>query len=333
LLYVLDTLPGIRRRHGSDGFTYTAPNGTTVEDEETIGRIKSLAIPPAWSDVWICPIPHGHLQATGRDGKRRKQYRYHSQWRRIRDTVKFDRMVAFGEALPRVRKQVEKDLALRGMPREKVLATVVRLLEYTRIRIGNAEYRRENESFGLTTLQDEQVDVAGARVRFQFRGKAGKHYSVELSDRRLARIVKRCQEIPGHELFQYVDEQGNHHSIESGDVNCYLKEISGGDFTAKDFRTWAATVLAVEAFWEIGPCQEGWECKQQVVRAVEQVAEKMGNTPAVCRKHYIHPAVIHAYLEGTLPQPTAASEDETSDSPTRYISALEQVGLDLLRSL
>src|SRR5215213_10556741 len=247
LRYVSDEQPGIRRRKAGKGFTYLKPGGSKVDDEATLKRIKTLAIPPAYTDVWICPHANGHIQATGRDARGRKQYRYHPKWREKRDETKFGRVLAFSEALPRIRAQVERDLSKPGLPREKVLATVVRLLDCTGIRIGNDEYARSNRSFGLTTLQDRHVEVSGSNIKFEFRGKSGKNHSVSLSDRRLAKIVQRCQDIPGEDLFQYVDEEGVRQTISSGDVNDYLREISGADFTAKDFRTWSGTVLAAQA--------------------------------------------------------------------------------------
>ncbi len=332
LRYVLDTLPGIRRRRTGKSFSYLSIDGWPIHDPETLSRIKALAIPPAWTDVWICPDPQGHIQATGRDAKGRKQYRYHPRWREVRDAVKYDRMVAFGEALPRIREQTDRDLALPGIPREKVLAAVVQLLENTRIRVGNEEYRRENQSFGLTTLTDNQVEIVGSTLRFRFRGKGGKQHSLQVTNRRLARVVKRLQEIPGYELFQYVNEHGERHTIESGDVNAYLREISGGDFTAKDFRTWAGTVLAARALRNAEPCNSERQCKHLVAQAVEQVAAQLGNTPAVCRKCYVHPAVIEAYIGGKLyPLDRAENADCIDDSPCA-LSAEEGAVLDLLRS-
>jgi DNA topoisomerase-1 len=300
LHYVTDAAPGIHRRRAGKGWTYTAPDGSRVRDAATLGRIKSLAIPPAWTDVWICPDRRGHLQATGRDARRRKQYRYHPDWRAVRDAVKYDRMVAFAEALPRIRARVDADLARPGLPRERVLATVVRLLEDTLIRVGNDEYRRQNRSFGLTTLRDRHVDVHGTTIRFHFRGKHGIVHDVKVTDRRLARIVRRCRDIPGQELFQFVDDGGGRHSIGSADVNAYLHEISGEDFTAKDFRTWAGTVLAARFFRTADPASSKTETQRQVVRTIERVAEQLGNTVAVCRKCYVHPAVVEAYLAGSL---------------------------------
>jgi DNA topoisomerase I len=297
---VSDASPGIRRRRAGRGFGYVGPDGRAVRDKATLARIRSLAIPPAYTDVWICPMATGHLQATGRDARGRKQYRYHPKWREVRDETKFGRMLAFSEALPRLRARAERDLSLPGLPRAKVLATVVRLLECTGIRVGNDEYARTNRSFGLTTLQDHHVEVSGARLRFEFRGKSGKTHRVALSDRRLARIVARCQALPGADLFQYVDAEGARVSIGSGDVNDYLREITGEDFTAKDFRTWAGTLQAVAVLEALGPAPTEREAKSAVLRAIDQVAERLNNTRAVCRKYYVHPAVIETYQAGTL---------------------------------
>jgi DNA topoisomerase I len=300
LRYVSDSQPGIRRRRAGKGFRYTSPDGQPIRDAATLRRIKALAIPPAWKEVWICPNPNGHIQATGRDARGRKQYRYETRWRATRDETKYSRMIAFAEALPRIRAQVQQDLAQPGMPRTKVLATVVRLLETTLIRVGNAEYARANKSFGLTTMRDKHVHVNGSTLHFQFRGKSGVKHSLDLHDRRLAQIVKRCRDIPGHELFQYLDQGGTHQTIDSGDVNEYLRAISGDDFTAKDFRTWAGTVLAALALREFEAFDSQAQAKKNVVRAIEAVAERLGNTTAVCRKCYIHPVVVDAYLDGTL---------------------------------
>ena len=300
LRYVSDERPGIRRQRAGRGFTYLGVDGRSIRDPAVLHRLKSLGIPPAWTEVWICPLPHGHLQATGRDAKGRKQYRYHPRWRVVRDETKYGRMVAFGEALPLIRKQVEHDLALAGLPRAKVLATVLRLLETTLIRVGNEEYARLNRSFGLTTLRDRHVDIAGPTLRFHFRGKSGQEHTVETSDRRLARIVKRCQEIPGQELFQYCDDEGQRRTIDSTDVNEYLRQITGQDFTSKDFRTWNGTVLAIQALQACGTGESAAQAKKAVVEAIKTVAAQLGNTPAICRKCYVHPAVIEAYLEGSL---------------------------------
>ncbi len=325
LRYVSDLSPGIRRTRAGKGFRYTGTDGRSIRDAETLGRIKRLTVPPAWTDVWICPDPRGHLQATGRDARGRKQYRYHPRWREVRDVVKYDRMIAFAEALPRIRERTDRDLERHGMPMEKVLATVVRLLEETRIRIGNDEYRKENGSYGLTTLLDRHVNVIGSEVRFSFRGKSGKHHVVELHDRRMARIIKRFLEIPGQELFRYVDENGEARAIDSAHVNDYLRAISGEDFTAKDFRTWAGTILAARFLRETAEVTNSRGLKKNVVRAIARVASELGNTPAVAKKGYIHPAVIAAYLSGGL---TPISEKDDLD-PYR-LSAEERSLLALL---
>ncbi|UGQ48669.1 DNA topoisomerase IB [Massilia endophytica] len=298
LRYVSDAKPGIARARNGDGFRYTDADGAPVRDEETLARIKSLAIPPAWTDVWICAQPNGHLQATGRDARGRKQYRYHPRWREVRDEVKYERMIAFGKALPQIRRKVDEDLRLPGLPREKVLATIVYLLQVTMMRVGNEEYARENKSFGLTTLRNRHVKVDGSDVEFRFRGKSGVYHSVKVHDRRLARIIQRSREIPGQELFQYIDDEGGQHSVDSSDVNDYLRTISGEDYTAKDFRTWAGTVLAAMALQEFEKFDSEAQAKKNVVRAIEAVAKKLGNTPSVCRKCYVHPAVLDAYLDG-----------------------------------
>ena len=292
LRYVTDATPGIARQRMGTGFRYRKPNGSALRDKAVVARIKALAIPPAWERVWICLRNDGHLQATGRDARGRKQYRYHLRWREVRDENKYGRMLAFAKALPRIRRRVRQDLARAGLPREKVLATVVCLLEATRMRVGNAEYARQNDSFGLTTLRTRQVRVRGATMQFRFRGKSGVWHDFALSDRRLAAIVRRMRDLPGYELFQYVDEQGQTRAVDSADVNAYLKNIAGEEFTSKDFRTWAGTVLAAEALHELGP--------DELSRAIERVAQQLGNTKAVCRKCYIHPAVIEAYQHGTL---------------------------------
>ncbi|HEV3165727.1 MAG TPA: hypothetical protein VGZ22_16990, partial [Isosphaeraceae bacterium] len=274
--------------------------GHLIRDRETLGRIKALAIPPAWRDVWICPSAMGHLQATGRDDKGRKQYRYHPRWRAARDDTKYGRMIAFGQALPRIRKAVARDLKLRGLPRRKVLATVVKLLETSLIRVGNDEYARTNGSYGLTTMHDRHIAIYGTTIRFAFRGKSGIRREVDLTDRRLATIVKACQDLPGQDLFQYLDEDGQAHDVNSADVNDYLREVTGHDFTAKDFRTWAGTVLAAMALQEFALFDSQAQAKRYIVRAIERVAERLGNTPTVCRKCYVHPEVLNAYLDGSL---------------------------------
>jgi DNA topoisomerase-1 len=298
LRYVNDNRPGIRRERDGEAFRYLDPDGDTVGDEATLKRIKSLAIPPAWTDVWICQYANGHLQATGRDARGRKQYRYHPRWRDVRDEVKYERMIKFGQALPAIRREVDRALKLPGLPREKVLATIVYLLEVTMMRIGNDEYVRENRSYGLTTLRNRHVKIDGSDVEFRFRGKSGVFHKVHVHDRRLARIIQHSRDLPGQELFQYVDDDGETHTIGSADVNEYLRTISGEDYTAKDFRTWAGTVLAALALQEFEKFDSEAQAKKNIVRAIESVAEKLGNTPSICRKCYVHPAVLDAYLDG-----------------------------------
>ena len=300
LRYVSDDRPGIRRNRRGKSFRYVQPDGQAVRDRDTLRRIRSLAIPPAWSDVWICPLANGHLQATGHDARGRKQYHYHPRWRAVRDETKYDRLIAFGLALPCIRARVEQDLAQPGLPRGKVLATVVRLLEITLIRVGNEEYARTNGSFGLTTLRNRHVSVEGESVRFSFRGKSGVRHSIRVDDRRLARIVRRCQDLPGQELFQYLDDDGTPRDLDSADVNAYLREIAGQEFTAKDFRTWAGTVLAARALQEFESFDSQAQAKRNIVAAIESVSKRLGNTTAVCRKCYVHPAVLNAYLDGSL---------------------------------
>jgi DNA topoisomerase-1 len=300
LVYVSDEEPGIRRRRSGKGFSFRNPDGSAVKDKDTLARIKSLAIPPAYTDVWICADPKGHIQATGRDDRGRKQYRYHPRWREVRDSTKYERMLDFGKALPTIRERISADMGKRGLPREKVLATVVHLLENTLIRIGNATYSKENKSFGLTTLQDRHVEVDGGKMRFQFKGKSGKTWNLQVKDRRIARIVKSCQDVPGQHLFQYLDDEGQRHGVTSQDVNDYLREISGQDFSAKDFRTWAGTVLAAIALTELESFDTKAAAKRNLRDAIERVSSRLGNTPAICRKCYIHPQVLDCYLEGDL---------------------------------
>ncbi|MDR6288754.1 DNA topoisomerase-1 [Inquilinus ginsengisoli] len=299
LRYVSDADPGIRRRRAGKGFAYRLPDGTVLRDPKVLKRIASLAIPPAYTDVWICPDPRGHIQATGRDQRGRKQYRYHPRWKEARAETKYGRMVAFGRALPRIRKRVDADLAERGLTRAKVLAAIVRLLEATLIRIGNDEYARTNKSFGLTTLRKRHVDVEGGAIRFEFKAKSGVLHRSAFHDRRIARIVRSCQDLPGHRLFQYVDDAGERQAVGSDEVNQYLREIAGEDFTAKDFRTWAGTLLAAQLL-SADPDPEAAPTKAAVVRCIEQVAVQLGNTPAVCRACYVHPGVVGAYLDGRL---------------------------------
>jgi DNA topoisomerase-1 len=298
LRYVSDQRAGITRRKSGDGFVYFDPRGRRIRDQATLARIRSLVIPPAWEDVWICPRADGHLQATGRDVRGRKQYRYHPRWQARRDAEKFDRVLAFAHALPAIRQRVTADLRQPPLSRDRVLATVVRLLEATLIRVGNDEYARTNGSFGLTTLEDRHVDVNGSHITFRFRAKSGVYQRIELQDAQLARSVKRCRDVPGQRLFQYLDAEGRRQSVESGDVNEYLRRITGQDFTAKDFRTWAATVLAACALKAAVECATASARKKALVAAIDSVADKLGNTRAVCRKAYIHPAIMNSYLEG-----------------------------------
>ncbi|HEU5040063.1 MAG TPA: DNA topoisomerase IB [Gemmatimonadales bacterium] len=329
LRYVSDARPGIRRKRAGKGFSYVGPDGRTIRDPATLTRIRALAIPPAYTEVWICPDPNGHIQATGRDARSRKQYRYHPRWREVRDETKFGRMLAFSEALPGIRRQVEDDLRRPGLPREKVLAAVVRLLECTGIRVGNDEYARNNDSFGLTTLRDDHVEVTGSTMRFEFNGKSGKAHSVALSDRRLARIVSHCQSLPGEELFQYLDETGAQQTIGSGDVNEYLRDVTGQEFTAKDFRTWNGTILAVAALKELGPAATEREARSAIVKAVDRVAEQLNNTRAVCRKYYVHPTVFETYAAGTMLE--ALANGDTSPATEHALSADEEAIVRLLK--
>ena len=300
LRYVCDDRPGIRREMGPLGFKYIGVDGKVIRNVAEVKRLRALAVPPAWTDVWICSDPRGHLQATGRDARGRKQYRYHPHWRSCRDETKYDRLQAFAAALPTIRARTSADLARPGLPREKVLATVVQLLEKSLIRVGNVEYAKQNKSFGLTTLRDKHVMVKGSTLRFEFRGKSGIRHSVDVDDRRLARIVKQCRDLPGQDLFQYVDEDGARCDVTSGDVNAYLKEITGEEFTAKDFRTWSGTVLALTALRELERAESETKAKKNVVKAIEAVAGVLGNTRAVCRKSYIHPAVVDSYMDGSM---------------------------------
>jgi DNA topoisomerase-1 len=300
LRYVHDTQPGISRVKAPGGFAYRHPDGTPVTDAETLERIRRMVLPPAYEDVWICPLANGHLQATGRDARGRKQYRYHERWRSVRDAAKYDRMLEFGAALPIIRRQVEADLKRHGLPREKIVAAVVHLLEKTCIRVGNDEYAHSNDSYGLTTMLEQHVDVTGATVRFHFRGKSGKTHDVALRDPRMARLIHQCQELPGHELFQYVDHAGTPHHIHSGDVNDYLRAATGQDFTAKDFRTWAGTVFCALCLAEGEAATSPTHGKRLVAEAIKRVSRQLGNTPAICRKCYVHPAVIAAFEEGAM---------------------------------
>jgi DNA topoisomerase-1 len=300
LHYVAAEGRGIRREMGPLGFRYIGPDGKVIRKAATLKRIHALVVPPAWTDVWICPSPRGHLQATGRDARGRKQYRYHRRWRQSRDETKFFRIQAFAAALPAIRARTAADLAKPGLGREQVLASVVRLLERTLIRVGNDEYARANRSFGLTTLRDTHVDIKGSNIRFQFRGKSGKRHEVGLEDRRLARIVRQCRDLPGQELFQYLDAAGRCRDVTSTDVNAYLKEITGENFTAKDFRTWSATVLACTSLHGFDPPSSRTQAKRNIVTAIDAVAGVLGNTRSVCRTSYIHPAIPAAYESGLM---------------------------------
>jgi DNA topoisomerase I len=300
LIYVSDEQRGIRRERDGDGFRYFKPNGDAVSDDATLERIRKLAIPPAWTDVWICTRANGHLQATGRDARGRKQYRYHPQFREVSEANKYEHMLEFARALPGIRAKVAEHMALRGLPREKVLATVVHLLENTLIRVGNDDYAKQNKSYGLTTLRNPHVKVEGAELRFQFKGKSGKTWRLQLKDRRVAKIVKACQDLPGQDLFQYLDEAGEQRSISSADVNEYLREITGSDITAKDFRTWAGTVMAAMALQEMESFDTKAGAKKNVRDAIERVASRLGNTPTICRKCYVHPEIFSSYAEGAL---------------------------------
>jgi DNA topoisomerase-1 len=315
LRYVDDRrTPGIRRIGSKSRVRYVAPNGRTIVNRSELQRIRSLAIPPAWTDVWICPHPRGHLQATGRDARGRKQYRYHPRWREVRDEVKYGRLIAFAEALPAIRQRTDADLRKPGLPREKVLAAVVQLLEKTLIRVGNEEYARQNGSVGLTTMKDKHARIKGRSVRFEFRGKSGIEHEIDLDDARLAQVVKACRDLPGYELFQYLDAEGRQQTIDSADVNDYLRQISGQDFTAKDFRTWAGTVLAAQALAGVAGFRSSAEAKRNIVKAIESVAKRLGNTKAVCRKCYIHPAILDAYMDGATIQTIKARAAKLSRS-------------------
>ena len=330
LRYATDERPGIRRQKHGSGFRYVDPGGTTISDARERKRVKRLAIPPAWTDVWVAADPRAHLQATGRDAKGRKQYRYHERFREVRDDAKYERMIDFARALPKIRARVDADLGTTGLSKEKVLATIVRLLETTLIRVGNEEYAKDNDSFGLTTLREKHVQVDGSRMRFRFRGKSGKDHDVDTRDRRVARVIKALQELPGQELFTYVDEQGEVRRLDSDDVNAYLREIAGEDFTAKDFRTWAGTVLAAQSLAAIEPVANIRHARKNVSAAVTRVASRLGNTPAVCRKCYIHPAILESYIDGELARTLGKhiarepAEDDLPRDEARVLRFLER---------
>ncbi len=331
LRYVSDAKPGYRRKKQGKHFIFFDNLGNRVRDDDEVIRIRKLAIPPAYKDVWICPYANGHIQATGFDAKGRKQYRYHAQWRAVRDATKFNHMLAFGEALPLIRATVREHLGGRGLTREKVLAGIVALLEKTLIRVGNDEYARDNQSYGLTTLRDEHVDVSGDTIRFRFKGKSGKEWNLKLSDRRIARIIRACADIEGQELFKYVDADGTVRDLGSGDVNRYLRDITGQPFTAKDFRTWTGTVLAAMALQGFEAVDSQVQAKKNVVAAIESVSKRLGNTPSVCRKCYVHPDVINTYLEGSLVDSLKAEIADLQDE-AGGLTADEQRVLSFLKS-
>ena len=323
LRYVSDAKPGITRRPAREGWDYFAPDGTRITEEEELARIRKLAVPPAYRDVWICPHANGHIQAVGRDARGRKQYRYHTRWREVRDESKYSHMLVFGRELPKIRARVNHDLGLAGLPREKVVAAIVRLLERTLVRIGNEEYAKTNKSFGLTTLRRRHVKVSGQGMTFDFRAKHGIQWHVELKDRRLSKIIAKLTDLSGQELFQYVDDDGQTHGVTSDDVNAYLRDITGQDITAKDFRTWAATNLAAIALAELEHFDTKAKARKNVLRAVESVAKMLGNTPSICRKCYIHPAIFDAYLDGSLLEGIRARAEETLDHDGAGLTAEE----------
>lgn len=332
LIYVQDDRPGITREPKGEGFRFRGTDGKLIRDEETLQRIRSLAIPPAYTDVWICPAPDGHIQATGRDAKGRKQYRYHPRFREFRESTKFEHMLEFAAALPGLRATIAEHMARRGLSREKVLATVVHLLETTLIRVGNDDYAKQNKSFGLTTLKDRHASIEGSELRFRFKGKSGKKWDLKVKDRRIARIVKACQDLPGQELFQYVDEEGEVRDVTSSDVNAYLKEISGREITAKDFRTWTGTVLAAMALVELEEVDSAAAAKKNLRAAIERVAARLGNTPAVCRRAYVHPEILTAYLDRQLVLEIKEEADEELRQGLETLRPEEVAVLTLLRA-
>jgi DNA topoisomerase-1 len=331
LRYVSDAMPGIRRQGSGRGIVYLGTDGAPVADPAVLERIRRLVIPPAWTEVWICPSEEGHIQVTARDARGRKQYRYHPRYRAIRDETKFGRMLEFSELLPGIRDRLERDLKRTGLERRKILATVVWLLERTCIRIGNDEYARENKSYGLTTLRRRHVAIRGAKVDFEFRGKSGVRHSHSITDRRIARIVQHCQSLPGQELFKYLDEDGRRQSVDSGDINQYLQDISGREITAKDFRTWAGTMLASSALRKLGPATSEREAKANIVRAVDEVARRLGNTRAVCRKYYIHPVIIEAYLQGEVVVPAPEPKNPKREHPSAALRREEAAVLEFIQ--
>ena len=331
LRYVSDEQPGYTRRRRRKKFLYFDTEGKEIQNEACILRLNRLAIPPAYTGVWICPSPNGHIQATGRDDRGRKQYRYHDRWREVRDENKYEKMVVFGQALPKIRRRVNRDLKRRGLPREKVIATIVQLLERTFIRVGNKEYAKENKSFGLTTMRNRHVNVRGDTVRFRFRGKSGQEHDIDTQDARVARIIKKLQDLPGQELFQYFDEAGERHDVTSDDVNQYLREITGEDFTAKDYRTWAGTVMAAMALQHQEAFENKSQAKKNIKDAITAVAKVLGNTPAVCRKCYVHPAVLESYLDGNLIEGLRRRTEKTLQGSLGNLRSEEAAVLAFLR--
>jgi DNA topoisomerase-1 len=332
LRYISDEQPGYTRKAKGDDFEFFDTEGKRIRDETRLLRIKRLAIPPAYTDVWICPSPHGHIQATGRDARGRKQYRYHERWREVRDENKYDRMVVFGKTLPKIRRRVNRDLKRRGLPREKVLATVVQLLERTFIRIGNEEYAKENKSFGLTTMRNHHVDATATKLKFSFRGKSGIKHEVDVTDRRLAKIIRQLQDLPGQDVFQYVDEADEVRDVTSQDVNDYLREVTGEDFTAKDFRTWAGTVLAAMALNTQEAFKNKTQAKKNIKDAISAVAKILGNTPAICRKCYVHPAVLETYLDGATIEGLKQKTEKTLERKLGDLRSEEAAVLTFLQA-
>jgi DNA topoisomerase I len=332
LRYVSDDRPGVRRRRSGKGFSYVQPDGLRLCDRGAVKRIRALAIPPAWQEVWICPFADGHLQATGRDAKGRKQYRYHLSFREVRETTKYEHLIAFADVLPVLRARVRQHMALRGLPREKILATVVYLLDTTLIRIGNDDYARQNKSYGLTTLQNRHVDVEGTEVRFRFVGKSGKPWFARIRNRRIAKIIRACQDLPGQELLQYLDDDGVPRDVASSDVNAYLREVTGADITAKDFRTWAGTVLCAVALHEMEDFTAITQAKRNIRSAVTHVAARLGNTAAICRKCYVHPAVPEAYLAGRLALDIEGHRNHSVGQARDTLAPEEAALMDVLRA-
>jgi DNA topoisomerase-1 len=332
LRYVSDDQPGYKRKRKGDDFEYFDAEGKPIRDEIRLLRIRRLAIPPAYTDVWICPTANGHIQATGRDARGRKQYRYHERWREARDENKYDRMVVFGKALPKIRRRVNKDLAQRGLPRSKVLATVVQLLERTFIRIGNDEYAKQNKSFGLTTMRSHHIDVKGETLKFSFKGKSGVSHEVDVSDRRLARIIRQLQDLPGQEVFQYVNGDGKVRDVTSQDVNEYLREITGEEFSAKDFRTWAGTVLVAMALNAQERFENKTQARKNIKDAIAAVSKILGNTPTVCRKCYVHPDVLETYLDGGMIEGLKEKTEETLSKKLRNMRAEEAAVMSFLQA-